>query len=105
MRAYIDKECRGSIHVAGATCCVTCLQNAKNELRSWGGTSPQGQMIARYLTKINARRHPENAIRRQAEIEALDELVKVHRREYEAAVDRIIGQRQWREMKTKSGPL
>ena len=97
MEEYIKKECRGSTHVAGATCCVTCLQNASREAR-WGGRrNGQAEMVAKYLTQTPDRKHPEVATRRYAELQALDLLVSTHRAEYELHVERIVGQKEWRE--------
>lgn len=98
---HIRTHCRGSIKVAYGSCCVTCLDNMPGR---WGGSRLKpgvaADTLVAYLSQIG-RRQAHRAPVIASELQALEELVTLHRDQFEGLVAVILERRAWREKKAK----
>ena len=88
MKSHIKNKCRGSIHVAYGSCCVTCLSNQKE--RNWrhSGVDPSVSILADYIERAASGRKSEVKLVVQAEVMAMAELLELHKSQFEEIVKR-----------------
>lgn len=84
---YIRKECRSSVQVAYATCCVTCINNRSRQHHMHSKFDERVGVLVEHWSRLPPRRFPDEMKRRNAEAQAIEIILSENMDQFRQLVD------------------